>query len=122
MREALIQFEALLAKIVCDPDPIQARSKIIQSEALPLAQRELLASIDEDGLRMTSLLVTKLRFERLLRGSAPAEEWFEADPKDFAQAFKQYHKEVPPTAFFPQEEAKLFRVWCEQEEVAEDSR
>jgi hypothetical protein len=121
MKEALIEFEALLAKIVCDPDPIQARAKLLQLEALSREQRELLASIDEDGLRMTSLLVTKLRFERLLRGSAEAEQWFEEDPRDFARAFKQYHKEVPPTAFFPPEEAKLFRAWCEQEEAPDNS-
>jgi hypothetical protein len=116
MREALIQFEAMLARIVCDPDPVQARAKILQDAALPTEQKDLLASIDEDGLRMTSLLVTKLRFERLIRGSAAAEQWFEEDPRDFARAFKQYHKEVPPTAFFPPEEAKLFQEWCEQEE------
>jgi hypothetical protein len=115
MREALIQFERLLAKIVCDPDPIQARANILQSEELPAEQRELLASIDEDGLRMTSLLVTKLRFERLLRGSAEAESWFERDPREFSKAFKQYHKEVPPTAFFPPEEAQLFQAWCDEE-------
>ena len=114
MREALIQFETLLARIVCDPDPIQARAKILQLAEFSQEQRELLASIDEDGLRMTALLVTKLRFERLLRGCAQAEQWFEEDPRDFSRAFKEYHREVPPTAFFPPEEARLFLGWCRE--------
>jgi len=60
---------------------------------------------------LAALLVARLRFERLLRGSPQAEAWFDADPEAFAAAFKRYHAEVPPAAFFPQAEARLFRQW-----------
>jgi hypothetical protein len=60
---------------------------------------------------MAAILVVRLRFERLLRGSPVAEEWFERDPESFAEAFRRYHAEVPPRAFFPADEAALFRAW-----------
>ncbi len=64
-----------------------------------------------DGVRMAALLVTKLRFERLIRGSRSAEEWFERDGEGFARAFREYQGAVPPTAFFPGEEGRLFERW-----------
>jgi hypothetical protein len=73
--------------------------------------RSLHPGADGDGVRMTALLVAKLRFERLLRGAPEAEAWFDRDPADFARAFRRYHAEVPPSAFFPGEEARLFARW-----------
>ncbi len=61
---------------------------------------------------MSVLLVVRLRFERLLRGSADAERWFDEDPAAFAVAFRAYHSAVPPSAFFPQGEGELFAAWC----------
>jgi hypothetical protein len=75
------------------------------------AVRALHPGADADGVRMTALLVARLRFERLLRGSPDAEAWFDADPAGFARAFRRYHAEVPPWAFFPAEEAALFLAW-----------
>jgi len=73
--------------------------------------RRRLCAIDEDGLRMSVLLVVRLRFERLLRGSPEAEAWFDEDPAAFAAAFRSYHSAVRPTAFFPQGEAELWATW-----------
>jgi hypothetical protein len=75
------------------------------------AVRALYPDADADGVRMTALIVAKLRFERLMRGSPEAEAWFERDPAGFTRAFSRYHAEVPPRAFFPVDEAALFRAW-----------
>lgn len=76
------------------------------------AVRAIFAGADEDGVRMAALLVARLRFERLMRGSPDAEAWFDDDAAGFARAFRRYHAEVAPTAFFPADEAALFAGWC----------
>ncbi|MDB4969254.1 MAG: hypothetical protein JWN44_4943 [Myxococcales bacterium] len=75
------------------------------------AVRALHPGADADGVRMSALLVARLRFERLVRGSPAAEAWFDRDPADFARAFRRYHAEVAPRAFFPAGEAELFETW-----------
>lgn len=83
----------------------RAREK--SAREAPAARR----GADEDGERMTALLVARLRFERLLQGSREASAWFERDPAAFSAAFRRYHEGVPPTAFFPPQEAALFLEW-----------
>ena len=80
-------------------------------ESVPRELRDALARIDETGVRLTSLIVTRVRFERLLHGSARAVRWFEDDPSAFAAAFKRYQDEVAPTAAFPPDEARAFDAW-----------
>lgn len=77
---------------------------------LDAAERTMLASLDADGLRLTSLLVHKLRFERLLRGDPRARAQFSADPAGFTGRFDRFVVQVPPTAVFPAEEAALFQA------------
>ena len=67
--------------------------------------------VDEDGFRMAALLVSKLRFERLIHGDRDAAAWFERDPAGFAAAFRRYHATVAPTAYFPWDESGLWRAW-----------
>lgn len=93
------------------PDPVGALRSAAADPALPPGVRRALLRADEDGIRMAALLVARLRFERLLRGSPEAEAWFDRDPADFSAAFRRYHAEVPPSAFFPPGEARLFRRW-----------
>jgi hypothetical protein len=64
-------------------------------------------------VRLAALLVARLRFERLLSGSDEAADWFEREPHVFARAFERYHREVPPSAFFPRGEARLFTAWAQ---------
>ena len=47
--------------------------------------------------------------------SPEAEAWFDRDAAGFARAFARYHAEVPPRAFFPIDEAALFRAWRDRE-------
>ena len=82
------------------------------------AVRALAPDADADGVRMTALLVARLRFERLLRGSPAAEAWFAGDGPGFAAAFARYHAAVAPRAFFPAEEARLFAAWQRRDRAA----
>jgi len=66
---------------------------------------------DEDGVRVAALLSTRLRFERLIRGSDQIARWFEEDPEDFTASFRTYHAEAPMRSFFPADEARAFDVW-----------
>jgi hypothetical protein len=104
----LLQLECLLAKHVVDGD-LDALREAARSLASPL--RDAVAAIDADGFRVASLLVMKLRFERLLHGSAIAAEWFARDPEGLTAAFSRYHREVPPTAFEAWTEAEYFADW-----------
>lgn len=75
------------------------------------AMRAIDPNVDADGVRMTALIVARLRFERLLRGSPEAEASFDRDAAAFAETFGRYHADVPPRAFFPADEAALFDAW-----------
>ncbi len=76
-------------KVVLDPDPPP-----------PPAQDEL-----------TSALIAKLRFERLVSGSEDALQRFQADPAAFTSSFRRYASEVPATAWFPNDEGRLWTAW-----------
>lgn len=110
-REAHLKVERIVAQAVCAPDPWQCLKDALQDPALPKQLVDALSAIDEDGLRMAALLVARLRFERLLRGSSDAEALFDADPAGFAALFREYQRNVPPTAHFPAEEGRMFTAW-----------
>ncbi|HEY2746315.1 MAG TPA: hypothetical protein VGL86_16895 [Polyangia bacterium] len=86
------------------------------------AMREIDPAVDADGVRMTALLVARLRFERLLRGSPEAEASFDRDAAAFAATFARYHAEVAPRAFFPADEAALFDAWRDRTAAAPPPR
>jgi hypothetical protein len=86
------------------------------------AMRAIDPGVDADGVRMTALLVARLRFERLLRGSPEAEASFDRDPAAFAESFARYHADVPPRAFFPADEAALFDAWRDRTATAPPAR
>ncbi|WP_437317371.1 hypothetical protein [Sorangium sp. So ce385] len=108
-----------MARAMTAEDPVAALRAAAGDPALPPALRRALIAADEDGVRMSALLVARLRFERLLRGSPEAEAWFDRDAAEFSAAFRRYHAEVPPTAFFPPGEAGLFRRWIEARSAAQ---
>jgi hypothetical protein len=110
-KKGLARFEEVLARALRARDPYAAIKRAASDRSLDAELRKRLAAVDEDGLRISALLVVRLRFERLLRGSPEAEEWFERDGESFAAAFRDYHESIAPTAFFPRDEAKLFAKW-----------
>jgi hypothetical protein len=105
------RFEVLVARALLAPDPAAALARLRARARLPARFRKALAYAHEDGVRVAALLVVRLRFERLLRGSAKADEWFHRDPEGFTEAFRRYHHEIPPRAYFPPSEARAFERW-----------
>jgi hypothetical protein len=78
---------------------------------LTAGERAWLLAASADGLRMTRLLLQKLRLERLLRGDPAAAAAYAADEAAFAARFRRYCEQVPPTAVFPSEEAAAFAAF-----------
>ncbi len=105
------RFERLVARALIAADPVAALRRAAADKRLTPPLRRRLAGLRPEGVELTALLVRKLRFERLLDGSTEAGRWFEADGADFVAAFARYHQEVPPTAFSPGAEARLFYRW-----------
>lgn len=112
---AWARFERMMARALTAPDPVAALRAAARDRRLAADLRRRLAAADEDGVRMSALLVARLRFERLLRASPTAEDWYDSHPAEFTDAFRRYHAAVPPTAFFPRAEADLFDRWLEHE-------
>jgi hypothetical protein len=110
---AWARLERVLAAAMTAPDPASALEAASRDRALDADTRRRLATAatHDDGLRIAALLVARLRFERLMRGSPDAEDFYDRDPAGFTRAFRDYHESVPPTAFFPAGEAKLWAAW-----------
>jgi len=101
-RDELVAFQARLADLLLGGDDLEAALADLATDIEPHV----------DGVRLSALLVARLRFERLLHGSARAGEWFKRDSASFAEAFRRYHAAVPPTAADPPGEAALFDAWA----------
>jgi len=107
----LSALERVLVLALHDERPVERLRALVDAAgaALDDDDRRRLAAIDPDGLRVASLVVRKLRFERVLRGDAELRAEAERGPDAFAAAFRRYAASVPPTAEFPSEEARMFR-------------
>jgi hypothetical protein len=114
MKDVARDYERVLARALRAPDPPAVLAAAARNPRLPAALRRALAAVDADGLRLSALLVTRLRFERLLRGSGAAEAWFQDDPAAFTRAFGRYHRQIPCRAMFPADEARQFERWLAQ--------
>ncbi len=100
-------YEEALARVLRAADPGD-ELKAVLAEELPAELRWALAAIDPDGLRLAALQVARMRFERVVQGSAEAAAWFDADPRGFTAAFKRYHLEVPPAGVLARDEGAAF--------------
>lgn len=109
-------WEKLLARALRAEDPVSVLRTACDDPSLPRATRRAFtrAIADDHGLRMAALLVAKLRFERVVRGSAELAEWFERDAQEFTEVFRRYHAVTPLDAVFPAAEARAFAAFCEQ--------
>lgn len=115
MPRELDRYEEILSRALLAGDPWKELQVAIEDPGTPASVRETLGQVDEDGLRISGLLVAKLRFERLMNGSRRAAEWFEKDPGDFTETFRCYHSAVAPTEMFPSREARQFEAWLGHE-------
>jgi hypothetical protein len=110
----LAAYEQVFSRAFASRDAAAVLRAAREDGSLPKELRDALARIDEHGVRLSNLIVTRVRFERLLQGSARAVRWFEDDPRTFAAAFKRYQDEVAPTAAFPPDEARAFETWVRE--------
>lgn len=107
----LSELQRLLVQALRAPDPAAALLAALAAPGSGLTAEEqtLLRSAAGDGLRLTRVLVRKLRLQRLLAGDAAAARACRDEPAVFARRFAAYDAAVPPTALFPSEEAALWR-------------
>lgn len=109
--EAYERYEKGLAHALRAPDPVAALEELARDPQLPPELARGLAAADPRGVRISALIVARLRFERLLQGSRSVGEWFERDGRGFTEAFRRYHREVPSRAESPLDEARQFEAW-----------
>jgi hypothetical protein len=114
MKDVTQAYERVLARALRASDPPAVLAAAARNRGLPAALRRALGAVDPDGVRLAALLVTRLRFERLLRGSGAAEAWFHADPAAFTRAFGRYHRQIACRTPFPSDEARAFERWLVQ--------
>jgi hypothetical protein len=107
-------YERALAAALRSDDPVAfLHAAAERANCDPALRRILLAACkNESGLRMSALITTRLRFERLLQGSQQANDLFSTDSERFAGLFRAYHQAVTPTAHGPRSEAALFAAWA----------
>ena len=105
--------ERLLARALLAGDPVALLQAEADAPDCPDALRRGLhqALLRPDGIRIAALLVARLRFERLLQASPPAQLLFSADPAAFAPLFRRYHMAVPPPSAGPEADAAQFARW-----------
>ena len=106
----LDQLQMALIEALYSDSPETELEKIKQD----FAGYDGIDQIQDDGWRLSHLLLIKLRFERLTRGNPALLELFERDPQGFTKQFKQYHKMNKANIFFPHEEANLFQDYLNQ--------
>jgi len=108
----LSRVQELLLSSLRDPDPLLCLQETVGlAHDLSDDERKWLLAIDGDGLRLTRMLVRKLRLQRVVRGDPGAAEFMARDPEGFARCFARYEQEVAPTHVFPKDEATAFRSY-----------
>lgn len=109
----LIEFERIVVAALHDERPAERLAALVAAagDRLDADERARLAAIDPDGFRVASIVVRKLRLERVLAGDAELRALCEADPAAFTETFRRYEAAVPPTFDFPAEEARAFRAF-----------
>jgi hypothetical protein len=111
----LTELQRVLQAALASDTPLETLRDA--ARGLPAEAQAIVASIDPDGFVVSSLLVRKLRFERICRGDILLEQWFEREPARFTEAFRVYNREVPPREFFPQPEAAAFRDFLKRKGI-----
>ncbi len=106
----LSALQEVLVAALRTADPCASlRDAAERDQRLDAAERAQLRAASDDGLRLTRVLVRKLRLQRLLAGDAEAARACREQPAAFARRFAAYDAAVPPTAPFPSDEAAAWR-------------
>lgn len=104
-------FEELVANAMRSPDPSQSFAKAASLTTLSDVQCDALRAASGDGVRLSALLVARLRFERLIQSCPEAAHWYDEDPKGFTQEFRRFHQEVSTEQSVGSSEAREFNAW-----------
>ena len=108
---ALLRYEELVARALMAEDPAAAFEEASRDPDLTPELQNLFAQADPNGVRISALLIARLRFERLIQGSTRARDWFAGNPEEFTHCFRRYHYAVPARALHPRDEAVAFEAW-----------
>jgi hypothetical protein len=108
----LLDLQRLLVAALRTPDPAGfLRERAEREPGLRADERRALLAAGEDGLRMSRVMIRKLRLQRILRGDPDAAAAMARDPEAFAARFAAYDRDVAPTAVTPPDEAAQFRAY-----------
>ena len=108
------ELQAVLVSCLAAEDPAAA---LVVARASHPELDPWLETVDLEGLRLTALLIRKLRFERIVRGDPNLAARFEADPSGFTSIFREYLVTESPNRVFPEEEAEGFRRFLARSET-----
>ena len=107
----MVRFEKSLAVALTATDPVRAVRRMGRDSRLPMKLRRTLRKVRGPNIEMAAcssrVYVSSGCFAAALRQKRGSRR----TPPPFAVAFRRYHAEVRPTAFFPPDEAILFRAW-----------
>jgi len=102
-------WETLVAEAMRSDDPVAGFSEVASDAKLCDALRDAARDVSADGVRLSALLVARLRFERLIQGSPEAAQWYDEDALHFTRAFRAFHRQEPPRTGVS--DAERFRAW-----------
>jgi len=106
----LATVQQLLVAALREPDPLlYLQQNVPVATALSDDERKWLLAVDGDGLRLSRMLIRKLRLQRIVRGDAEASAFMAREPERFAACFARYDREEPLRHVFPHAEAEAFR-------------
>lgn len=100
------ELQRVFLSLLLAPDPGAALTER-QAEASPL-EAATLGRLDPEGLLLTSLIVKRLRFERVLQGEGACRREFQRDPEGFMERFRSYDAAGPSRSPWPSLEAAAF--------------
>lgn len=103
--------EILVRALAHDDPPGELKRALAEAADLPQAERDALARLDAEGLRLSHILIFKIRFEQLLRGHKEMARLFATDPQEFMRLFRAYTAAVPSASFLTDEEGQRFEEW-----------
>jgi hypothetical protein len=104
--------QQLLLDALLSDDPVAALAgRLEAAEGLADEERAFLRGLDADGLRLTGLLVLKLRYERVAGSDKRLAEGYREGRAEFLRRFEEYRRSVAPSAYFPSQEGELFAHW-----------
>ena len=110
-RDEYLRLLARIGQAMTASDPCQSFAEAAAEPVWSEPYRQALSHASAEGVRLSALLVAKLRFEALINSSAHAASTFAEDPQGFTDLFRRYHVAVAPSHRLPSEDARRFEAW-----------